>query len=50
MTEYRNAKIPRDLAELVDEAIKSGKHGYRSFNEFVIDSVRIRLRELGYLK
>ncbi len=47
--EYRTAKIPEELAKLIDEIVRSKKYGYRSFNEFVVESVRLRLRELGYL-
>ncbi|MEM0038668.1 MAG: ribbon-helix-helix domain-containing protein [Zestosphaera sp.] len=43
-------KIPEELMKLVDEVIKTGKYGYRSRMEFVIDAVRRRLEQLGYLK
>jgi len=48
-SEYRTAKIPEELAKIIDEIVKSRKYGYRSFNEFVVEAVRKRLRELGYL-
>ncbi len=43
-----NLSIPKQLADVIDEAVKSGKLGYRSRADFVIDAVRIRLRDLGY--
>ena len=42
--------IPKDLAELIDEVVQNKVYGYRNRTEFVIDAIRIRLRELGYLK
>ncbi len=43
-----NLSIPKQLADVIDDAVKSGKLGYRSRADFVIDAVRIRLRDLGY--
>ena len=43
--------IPKDLADLIDEFIKNNpKYGYKSRNEFIVEAVRKRLQELGYLK
>jgi len=50
MRDYETIKIPKDLIELVDQVVASGKYGYRSRMEFVIDAVRRRLEQLGYLK
>ena len=46
---YRTAKIPEELAKIRDEIVQTKKYGYRSFNEFVVEAVRKRLREMGYL-
>lgn len=48
-TNYRTAKIPEELARIIDDIVKNKKYGYRSFNEFVVEAVRTRLREMGYL-
>jgi len=45
---YKGIAIPEELVEYIDEVIKSGKFGYRSRSEFVIDAVRRRLEELGF--
>ena len=45
---YRTVSIPDKLYEMVEKAVKSGKGGYASVGEFVRESVRKRLRELGY--
>jgi len=42
--------LPEELVRIIDQVVASGKFGYRSRQDFVIDAVRIRLRELGYLK
>ena len=47
--EYRTAKIPEELAQIIDKIVEEKKYGYRSFNEFVVEAVRLRLRELAYL-
>ena len=46
-----NVSIPEEMAELIDEIVEKRKvYGYRSRQDFVIDAIRRRLRELGYLK
>ena len=44
MGEYVSVKIPWQLRERF-ERIKD-KHGYRTFAEFVIESIRLRLEQL----
>ena len=46
MTNYRNIKIPEELYQEVKKIVDSGELGYRSVSEFVIESIRMRLREL----
>ncbi len=46
---YRTAKIPEELAEIVDKVVESKRYGYRSFNEFVVEAVRLRLRDMGLM-
>ena len=43
--EYRIIKLPKDLADLVDEMI--GSMGYRNRTEFVKDAVRRLLSAYG---
>ena len=45
-----SVSIPQELAEIIDEVVKDKKYGYRNRTEFVVDAIRMRLRELGYLK
>jgi len=45
-----NIALPKEIVDIIDEVVKDPKFGYRSRNDFVLDAVRIRLRELGYLK
>ncbi len=47
---YVYIAIPQELAEKIDEVINSERFGYRSRGEFVVEAVRKRLEELGYLK
>jgi len=42
---YRIIKLPKELAELIDEMI--GKLGYKSRTEFVKDAVRRLLEAYG---
>jgi metal-responsive CopG/Arc/MetJ family transcriptional regulator len=50
MRKYTSISIPESLAQKIDEVIKSGKHGYQNRPDFVLDAIRKRLRELGYLQ
>lgn len=47
--DYTTVSIPINLAELIDEIIVSEK-GYKNRPDFVVDAIRKRLRELGFLK
>lgn len=42
--------IPESLDKVIEEVVKSGRHGYRSKQDFVLDAIRRRLEQLGYLK
>ncbi|MEM4846998.1 MAG: ribbon-helix-helix domain-containing protein [Thermosphaera sp.] len=46
---WRSISIPDELYQLIERAVHESKQ-YRSVSDFVIDAIRIRLRELGYLK
>ena len=46
-TKYMPVAIPQELVEIIDSVVKSGKYGYRSRNEFVVEAIRRRLEELG---
>ena len=45
---YVNVSLPEELARYIEDVIKSGKYGYRTRSEFVVDAVRRRLEELGF--
>ena len=47
-TKWKAVNIPIALVERIDLVIKSGKYGYTSRADFVVDAVRRLLRELGY--
>jgi len=45
---WKAVNIPAAIVERIDLVIKSGKYGYTSRADFVVDAVRRLLRELGY--
>ena len=45
-----SVSLPEDLVRIIDEVVRDKKFGYRNRQDFVIDCIRVRLRELGYLK
>ena len=47
---YHTLNVPIHLAEKIEEAIDSGKHGYTSVPDFVKEATRKYLRELGYIQ
>ncbi len=47
---YVTVKLHKDLAERIDEVLKSGRYGYRSRAEFVAEAVRDKLRALGFIR
>ena len=47
---YHTVGVPWQLADKIEEAIASGKHGYTSFPDFVKVAIRKYLRELGYIE
>jgi len=47
---YTTVFIPISLMERVKEVVENGKYGYQNNADFVLDSIRKRLRELGALE
>ena len=45
---YVTVRIPIELANEIDEIVKSGVLGYRSRTEFVKDAVRQKIEPLQY--
>ena len=46
VTEYVTVRIPKELADELDEILQSGIHGYRSRAEIVNEATRLRLETL----
>ena len=44
--DYVTIKIPKELADQIDQIIQSGKLGYRSRAELVTESTRRRIEQL----
>ena len=44
--DYTTIKIPKELADQIDQIIQSGKLGYRSRAELVIEATRRRIEQL----
>lgn len=42
--------LPEEIVERIDRVVESREHGFRSRNEFVLEAVKWRLKELGYYK
>jgi len=40
--------LPEEIVEKIDEVVKSQKYGFRSRGDFVLEAVKLRLREFGY--
>ena len=47
MRRYTNIPLPDELAKQIDSVIKTAELGYKTKSEFVKESVRERLIELG---
>jgi Arc/MetJ-type ribon-helix-helix transcriptional regulator len=47
---YRSFNLHKALADKVEAVIDNGKHGYVNVPDFVRESIRRYLRELGYLE
>ena len=45
-TQYVTVRIPKQLADEIDEVLRAKTHGYRSRAEVVNESVRLRLETL----
>ncbi|MEM1703538.1 MAG: ribbon-helix-helix domain-containing protein [Zestosphaera sp.] len=50
MARWASVRIPEELHKIIQQVVSEGKYGYTSVSDFVVDAVRQRLRELGYLK
>ncbi|MFI5450097.1 MAG: hypothetical protein ACHQ03_10105 [Candidatus Bathyarchaeia archaeon] len=48
--QYRSISLPTLLWDKIEAAVNSGKYGYQNVPDFVLDSVRKRLRERGLLE
>jgi len=46
--DYVTVRIPRQLADEIDEIIRSGKLGYRSRAEIVNEALRLRIELLRF--
>ena len=40
--------IPKEIAERIDEAIDSEQWGFRSRNDYVLEAIKMDLRDRGY--
>ena len=40
--------LPIEIVKLVDQVILSNRYGFRSRTDFVLEAVKIRLRDMGY--
>jgi metal-responsive CopG/Arc/MetJ family transcriptional regulator len=47
---FTTTAIPDSLMARIDAIITADKYGYQNRNDFILDAVRKRLRELGYLE
>jgi len=47
---YRTVNVPKPLYEFIKRFVESGRFpwGYVSADDFIRDTLRLRLRELGY--
>ncbi|MEM2122928.1 MAG: ribbon-helix-helix domain-containing protein [Candidatus Bathyarchaeia archaeon] len=53
MTQKRNRRwttiaIPQEIAQLIDKVVESQQYGFRSRTDFILEAVKLRLKELGY--
>lgn len=48
--DYTTISLPTVLMKRVDKIIESEKYGYKNRPDFVLDAIRKRMRELGYLE
>ncbi len=44
--EYVTVKIPSTLVDTIEELLERNQLGYRNRSEFIIESIRMRLKEL----
>ena len=47
--DYTTVSLPWALVDKIDAVVESQKYGYRNRSDFILDSIRKRLRELGAL-
>lgn len=49
MARWASVRIPEDLYKLIQRVVEEHKE-YTSVSDFVVETLRNRLREMGYLK
>jgi len=45
---WANISLPEEIAKRIDEVVRSNKYGFRSRADFVLEAVKMRLKEFGY--
>jgi Arc/MetJ-type ribon-helix-helix transcriptional regulator len=48
--DYTTVSIPFSLTERIEDFLKTGEAGYQNRTDFVLDAIRMRLRQLGLLE
>jgi Arc/MetJ-type ribon-helix-helix transcriptional regulator len=48
MPDWVTVALPIEIVAKIDELIKAKKYGFRSRGDFVLEAVKMRLKELGY--
>jgi Arc/MetJ-type ribon-helix-helix transcriptional regulator len=47
---YTSVSISNAIIEIIDKLVNSGDETYRTRSDFIKDALRLRLRDLGYIK
>ena len=47
---YTSVSISNEIIDKIDEVIESGENTYKTRSDFIKDTIRMRLRELGVIK
>ena len=47
---WKTIALPDEIIKRIDKVVASKEHGFRSRNDFVLEAVKWRLKELGYYK
>lgn len=45
---WRTIALPEEIVRRIDKVVESREYGFRSRNDFVLEAVKMRLRELGF--